>query len=294
MRSKSKKSNLKNLEKVAIEQVQSFLERIIDEYEDLSNQLKIVAQYVLENKDNIAVLKIQMLADGCSVQPSTIIRFAQRFGFKGFSDMQAIFKQRYLSNTAHEYDTRIQNALSQDVKMHDAENIINILTHCEAGIADIKANLLLDELEISLNMMLKAQAFYIVGVRRMFPIASYLAYSLHHLQKKTFLVDGMGAMGAIQVHSIESDDLLIAFSMQPYAKETQIVIETAHKNKAKILLITDSYLSPLAKLSSHIIKIKEQEVYSFRVIAGLMSFTQGLFITYAAKIEQDQARHKKI
>ena len=103
------------------------------------------------------------------------------------------------------------------------------------------------QLEAAVELLLNADNIYVAGVRRMFPIASYIAYALQHTAKKVHLLSGLGGMFPQQIRSIGEKDVLIAISFQPYGKESRYCARVAAQHKAKQLVITDSQLSPLAR-----------------------------------------------
>ena len=51
-----------------------------------------------QQSDRIMVDRISDIARECEVHPSAIVRFSQRFGFSGFSEMQALFREAYTHN----------------------------------------------------------------------------------------------------------------------------------------------------------------------------------------------------
>ena len=84
---------------------EQLLADITDAYESLSRQLKQIARYVEQHRDHIGLDRIQDVAQRCEVQPSAVIRFAKRFGFSGYSEMQKIFR-----DVAAEYEKRFAEA----------------------------------------------------------------------------------------------------------------------------------------------------------------------------------------
>lgn len=66
------------------------LQLITDEYESLPRQLKRIASYMSQQSDRIMVDRISDIARECEVHPSAIVRFSQRFGFSGFSEMLSL------------------------------------------------------------------------------------------------------------------------------------------------------------------------------------------------------------
>ncbi|RML29607.1 SIS domain protein [Pseudomonas savastanoi pv. retacarpa] len=83
---------------------EGLLRLITDEYDGLPRQLKRIASYMSQQSDRIMVDRISDIARECEVHPSAIVRFSQRFGFSGFSEMQALFREAYTHKT-----TPVQN-----------------------------------------------------------------------------------------------------------------------------------------------------------------------------------------
>jgi DNA-binding MurR/RpiR family transcriptional regulator len=137
----------------------------------------------------------------------------------------------------------------------------------------------------AVDLLVKAKAIYIAGVRRSFAPASYLAYALQHTRKRVILAPGLGGMYREQISSIRKGDALVAISFLPYWKETQYCVRMAHHNKAGALLITDSQLSPLARFATVLLIVKEGNAFGFRSLTNTICLCQALFISLAYKLE---------
>ena len=66
------------------------LTRIRSTYPSLTPTEKRVADYCLENPDEIIYLSVTQLGERCSVGESTIIRFSQAAGFSGYQDLKCL------------------------------------------------------------------------------------------------------------------------------------------------------------------------------------------------------------
>ena len=66
-----------------------------------------MAAYALDNPDEIAFRTAASIAGAANVQPSTLVRFAQQFGFEGFSSLQQIFRARLKERTSS-YEERLR------------------------------------------------------------------------------------------------------------------------------------------------------------------------------------------
>ena len=118
-------------------------------------------------------------------------------------------------------------------------------------------------------MIRDADIVYIVGLRRSFPVAAYLAYALRHVDnKRACLIDGSAGMLAEQAGMLRKTDLLIATSFRPYAKETAEIVTRAREVGARIIAISDSRLSPIARDADIAFEIKDAEVRQFRSLTA--------------------------
>lgn len=271
--------------KLPPDNLESLRKEIATRYEGLSPRLKQVATYVIDNPHDIALETLSVIASRCDAQPSTIVRFAKAFGYRGASDMQRLFRDEILSAApAPSYSERIRQFrkrsdevdwLSPHNVLHDfAESNIIALEHLREVVSP-------DDLEKSVELMHRAHTVYLAGVRRSFPVAAYLAYSLSHVEKRAFLLDGVAGMTSEQSWMIGPDDVVIAISFRPYADDTAAVAERAKANGAPLIAISDSRLSPIARDAAVCFEIKDAEVRQFRSLTASMCIAQTLVISYA-------------
>jgi DNA-binding MurR/RpiR family transcriptional regulator len=262
---------------------------IVKSYDELSPRLQQVAKYVLDNPNDMALQTLAVIADRCQVQPSTIVRFAKTFGYDGASQMQELFRDEMLTQPpSPSYAERIRqynrragangSIAPHDVMREFADSNILALEHLRDTVR--KA-----DLERAIDLIRAAHAVYIVGLRRSFPVASYLAYALRHIDKRAYLLDGVAGMLSEQAGLLTAKDLLVAISFNPYAAETAQIATAAKESKARIIAITDSRLSPIASAADLTFEIKDAEVRQFRSLTASLCLAQSLVISYALEME---------
>lgn len=265
--------------------LETLRQEIADRYDDLSPRLKQVASYVIDNPNDVALETLSVIAGRCNAQPSTIVRFAKVFGYKGASDMQRLFRDEILSAAPPpSYSERIRQFrkrsdevdwLSPHNVLHDfAESNIIALEH-------LREVVLPEDLEKCVELMHEAHTIYLAGVRRSFPVAAYLAYSLSHVEKRAFLLDGVAGMTSEQSWMLGPEDIVIATSFRPYAEDTAAVAKRAKANGAPLIAISDSRLSPIARDATVCFEVKDAEVRQFRSLTASMCIAQTLVISYA-------------
>lgn len=257
---------------------------IVRRYEGLSKRLQQIARYILDQPNDVALDTLAVIAARCGVQPSTIVRFAKGFGFDGATQMQRLFRDGLFSTSAAlGYSERVRQldertsadgAKPADLLAEFVESNQLALEHLleTVGAADMRA---------AVDLIDKADTVFVMGLRRSFPVASYLAYSLLQTGKRVVFIDGIAGLAPAQVEGMTRRDLLIAVSYEPYAEETVAIVEAARARHGKVLAISDSPVSPVAKPADTVLLVHETEVRTFRSLSASMCLAQALVINCA-------------
>lgn len=269
---------------------------IVLRYESLSKRLKQIARYILDEPNDIALETLAVIASRCDVQPSTIVRFAKSFGFEGASQMQRLFRDGLLSNNmALGYSERVRqlNETTSKATAKPADLLAEFVEGNILALQNLLQTVSRAEIRAAVDLIAKAHTVHVVGFRRSFPVASYLVYSLLQAGKRAVFIDGVAGLAMAQVQAISPQDLLIAVSYHPYAAETVAVVEAARENGAKVLAISDSLVSPVAKPADLVLQTRESEVRKFRSLSASMCLAQALVINFAFEASKEKSPRKR-
>ena len=257
---------------------------ISSRYEDLSKRLRQIAEFALQNPNEIAIESIAVIAQHAGVQPSALIRFAKAFGFEGFSDLQRIFQQR-LRESRPSYSERIA-AMREELHGQSDHGPQAILTRfAEANIAALQhlcEETKASDLDRAVQILRKAETIYLVAQRRSFPLAAYLYYALSKIGRRANLIDAIGGMDQEQRLLMEPRDALVAIT---YADYTPRVVETvafAAQRKVPVVGITDQPLSPLTAQCDVVFYVEDAAVHDFRSLGASMCLAQSLVVALGA------------
>lgn len=259
---------------------------IAERAQALPKRLTQIASFALENPDEIAFGTVSSIAEQAEVQPSALVRFAQALGYQGFSDMQEIFRSR-LRDRILNYDERLQQ-LRQHAPDASKPNVI-FHGFCQASarsIAALQEKLDPASLDKAVEQLAAAETIYLIGLRRSFPIASYMAYALGKLGVRAMLVDAVGGLAAEQMTFASPGDAVLAISFTPYASETVTLARAAAEKGVPVIAITDSPFSPLAQVAGLWIEISEANFEGFRSMAATLTLAMTLTVAIAERRAQ--------
>lgn len=260
--------------------VEAVLERIVDLSDELPKRLKQCADHVAANPDRIAVSTVAEMARAAGVQPSAFMRFCQVLGFSGYSQMQRLFRDSYVRNWP-DYATRLENlratgAGSPSALLAEFAEVGRLSLENLANTVDS------DNLDAAIAMLAKARMVHIVGLRRAFSVASYLAYAFEKMDVPTMLHDHVGRLDSH--HAIREGDAVIAITFAPYTVETVELAEAARGAGAAVVAITDSRASPLRRATSLMLTVSEADFGNFRSLSATLTLAVTLVVAVGSAI----------
>jgi len=130
----------------------------------------------------------------------------------------------------------------------------------------------------------QAKTIYVLGHRRSFPVAYYLAYALTQLELATHLLDSVGGMLRDPAQLIGPKDALVVISFKNYTPEVIEVAQGCHARKVPVIAITDNALSPLARHARVCFQIEENTSKPFRMLVAPMCLAQALVVAVGEHI----------
>ena len=249
---------------VAPASVEEFRLRLAEVLDDLPRRLRQCADYIAANTDRIAVSTVAELAAGADVPPSAVMRFCQILGFSGFSGMQRLFREAYTPGWP-DYATRLKNLKSGGAGSPSAL----LAEFVEAGRLSLEALAKsADEaaLQQAVTILTGVETVHLVGLRRAFPVATYLAYVFEKMSVPAMLHDEVGKLD--HRFALRKGDALLAITFAPYSEETIALAQDAKARGLPVVALTDRMTSPLVRFSDAVLTVPEVDFGAFRSLSA--------------------------
>lgn len=262
---------------------------IHDRYATMSKGYQLIALYLTQNPNDVAVRSVNAIAESCGVHASNFVRFAQALGYRGFKDLQGLFQKR-LSTAAPGFEARMK-ALEGELGGRDDRSEHGFLRDLVIrDVASLQALLMetpAEDLTRAATILEKAEAVYLIGQLRSAPVVELLRYVLTMLGKRCILLDPSGGLATHMARTIGPRDALVAVSFRFYATEVVNIVEDVAARGIPIVAMSDSTLSPLAKAASVLFAVPEHEYTFSRSLAAPMCLAQALTVAVAARLQND-------
>jgi DNA-binding MurR/RpiR family transcriptional regulator len=263
-----------------------FVAALVARQGSLSRRLAQVAQFCLNNPEDVAINNIVGLARLIGVAPANITRFAKEMGFAGFAELQEVFRQRLIGPRSSYADRMTALAgggadldLDQPGAVFDTfvQSAVDSLLRLHAEI-DRAA------LARAVDVLTGAEAVHVVAARGAFGIGAYALYGLSRVGKRAHLIDNLGAMRAEQASAMGPRDVLLALTFDDYTPETVEVARAVTGRGRRVVAITDNELSPMSGLADPILFVREARLGHFRSQVPALVLCQALIVSLGRRI----------
>ena len=231
---------------------------IVAEHGRLPKRLAQVAAFMLDNPDEVALGTSASVAELAKVQPSTLVRFAQTLGFSGFSDLQAL-----RSDDETEASHRLLGRF--------AETAVTSIERLRESVAA-------EDIDRATRTLAAARTIYLLGQRRSYPVASYLAYAFQKLGQPAVLLENGAGTIMEQSAFMTAEDALLVVSFTPYSPVSVEIATRAKQAGVPVVAISDSAFSPLASIAEVWLEVVEADLSDFRALSATFCLAMTLAV----------------
>lgn len=246
------------MESVSVEEL------LLEQFESMPPRLQAAARFVLDHPADVALMSMRELARKINVSHTTMARLVTWLGLNSYDDLRVrcIHALRAADTDGSGRIERLglqKGAGGSLLVRRISETIAAQVTR----IADSEG---VKQLGAAAEIIAGSRHIFCLGLRAAHPIARHFAYALSPLREVTLLDMGAG-MGLDTLRHASSDDALLVIGFQPYTRATIEIAKQAEAKGTKVIAITHSRASPLARVANESILMAAKPPVSFQSAA---------------------------
>jgi DNA-binding MurR/RpiR family transcriptional regulator len=230
----------------------NMIEELRRRYDILTHSQKRIAEYIVDQFEAIAFSNVDQIAARIGVHSSTIVRLCYRLGFNGFPDLQERVRQDVRGQLSRAYEEiglgvsggHLHGTTFGDSLDHDLRSLLCTLTR-----------LTQDDLNPVVDQLVVARRIYVIADFSEFALAHYFGLALSRLRPDVHTLAPDGGVSTARLAEIGNSDCLVAFMFLRYAQLTQLAALWARKQKATIVAITNTPLSPVGRVADMVLVV---------------------------------------
>ena len=255
---------------------------IVEAFEILPPQLQAAARYMLDQPGDVALLSMREQARRAGVPPATMTRLAKRLGLEGYDQVRELYAGAVRNGSlgfAGKAGAQVEVQKLRGERALACEMALN-LSHQLAALAEPAA---LERLTDAASRLHEARRIYCLGLRSCHAAAWHFHYMLSLLGDRTVMLDDAGGTGLDAIRDAGTSDVLLAASVEPYARATIEGAQYAAGHGVPVVAITDSALSPLARIAAASILVATESPSFFHTMTPLLAVAEILAALVAGR-----------
>ncbi len=244
---------------------------------------KQIARFILESYDKAAFMTASKLGRTVNVSESTVVRFAAELGYDGYPSMQKDLQEMIRSKL-----TTVQRIEVSNNRITDQDVMAQVM---QSDIEKIRLTLEetdRDAFDRAVEDIISARRIYILGVRSASTIANFISFYFNLIFDNVVTVYTNSVSEVFeQIMRIGPEDVFIGVSFPRYSTRTVKSMRFAKNQGAKVIAITDSLHSPLARLADETLLAKSDMASFVDSLVAPLSLVNALIVAIGRKKNQD-------
>jgi DNA-binding MurR/RpiR family transcriptional regulator len=260
------------------------IQALRDSYDELTRSQKRIAEAIVEDPEFVAFATVDKMASRLGVSPSTVVRFTYRLGLTGYQDLQ----ERVRTLVRSQMRSSAAAADEHGVVAHLAETAYaSSLEHDLSNLRQTAAGLERAQLDRAVDLLADARRVIVVADGTAASVAAYMTLALGRTRGQADLVQGgIDTLGRLV--DIDPADTVIAITFPPYASTVLRAARWAKHQKASLIALTDSPVSPVGQIADIGLPIRVSGIGPHNTMVATMAVTNALLNQLYLR-NQDQA-----
>lgn len=247
----------------------------------------LLAAYPIAGLETVA-----KLAARAQVSGPTVIRFVNRLGFSGYPEFQQALRDDLDARDASPlalYDAATSHARSRttgDGLLERASRAaVDATNRTFAGIAP-------HELDSAVRLLAESRRVLLAGGRYSHLLARYLQQHLEQFRPDVIMLPEVRPSQAAVATGLTSRDVVVVFDFRRYEPQATALAHEARRCKARVVLFTDAYLSPVAAQADVVLGADVTSVSPYDAMAPSLAVVEAVLA--GILIELGDAAHERM
>lgn len=253
-------------------------------YAGFAQSDKKLADFLLAEPDRARHLSSQQLALEAGVSQSSVVKFAQKLGFKGFPALKLAISEALASSPDPLSITVHNQILGDDTLRVVGEKLINENLSAMRATLDVNSE---EKLQQSVEMLRTARRIVLTGIGASGLVARNFGWKLMKIGLNAIVEQDMHALLAT-VQAMDPQDLLLPISYSGERREINMAADEMLRAGGRILAITGFTPNALQQRASHCLyTIAEEQATRSAAISSTSAQTMLTDLLFMALVQRD-------
>jgi DNA-binding MurR/RpiR family transcriptional regulator len=258
---------------------------------DCSPADRTVARVLLSSYPSAGFETVAKLAARAGVSGPTVLRFANRMGYRGFPEFQQALRDDLDERSASPlalYDRGRGAAATEATGLAQSGAIMR------DTLERTFANLAPDEFDRCVESLATAKGrVLIVGGRFSGLLARFLAQHLQLMRAGVSMLPDDAGGRAEAIAGLGRSDVVVLFDYRRYEERTLQVATVAREHRAQVVLFTDSWLSPIASDADIVLPSETGSPSAFDAMTPVLALVESVIAGCLDRLGDDASERMR-
>jgi DNA-binding MurR/RpiR family transcriptional regulator len=250
----------------------SLAERIRNEMDAFTPSEKRAAHLLLSHYPFAGLDTVAEFASRAGISAPSALRFVTRLGFGGFPEFQKHLRE--------ELEAQLLSPLAKAGPSDRSQGAPALSAFADATIGNLKAtveNIAPTEFDAVVALLSDPRRhIHFTGGRFTGALARYAESHFRIVRSDVHFIESQPALWRDRMIEIGRRDVIVAYDIRRYQEDVIALSETAAKQGAAVVLLTDPWLSPIARVARHVLPAHVTVPSNWDSSAGLLLLTEAI------------------
>ena len=249
-------------------------ERIHSKYESMSRGQQRLADFVLQNAPEVAMMSSSELASAMKMSESSVVRFAQLLGYQGYPSMRQQLQSEVLSQF------RSSERVAAMVRSQSPEGgpLATIVGETNRHLQQLLMNVSEAQVAEAVDRIMRARKVILFGDGAPASLTVLADFWLSRLGCDTVRVNQTGRRLFDEIFQAGAGDLAIVLAFRSVNREAMAVLQHLDTQGGEAILITDLVNSRMHPLATQVFLVQRGPMDAFRPLGAALAFVDALIL----------------
>jgi len=261
----------------SVSHLPSIAEAIRDRLDTLTASERRAARALLANYPMLGLETVAEFSARSGVSPPTVLRFTARLGFANYAEFQRRLRE--------EVEAQLKSPLAKAAPEAGADRTLSAFAAAVSeNIAETFRLMPAGEFEAAVALFAdRKRPLHLLGGRFTDSIAHYMAAHLRILRPGVDHIAGQPDNWRDLLVDFGRKDVLVVFDIRRYQEDLVAFAKAAAERQAAVVLVTDQWLSPIARIAQHVLPARIEAPSAWDSSAALIAVAEALIAAVTAQ-----------
>lgn len=262
------------------------LARLESEMDRFTESERLIANFLLTNRQAIPYETAHSLATKLAISPVTVGRFCRRLGYRNFRDLKTAFQFDVAVApwpSGDRLGSMLEAGAGEPALQRDLD--LNI-----AGLVEVYRLAQTREWRAIVERLAQASAVHVAGFQTERGLAAHFAHLLQYVRPAVRMADlAAGHFADVLIDGARGDCVVIVETRR-YSRQSQKLARQCRDRGLSLVIVTDKYCHWARKYTDHVLALPTESGFFWDtmvpIFAALTLLANGVVLALGSRVEQ--------